>query len=51
MNDILIPALIVGGIGLFFGALLAVAGIIFKVKKDERLPLLEETLPGATRCG
>ncbi|MDO5478696.1 MAG: RnfABCDGE type electron transport complex subunit B [Clostridia bacterium] len=48
--DILTPALIVGGIGLFFGALLAVAGIIFKVKKDERIPLIEETLPGAN-CG
>ena len=50
MNEILIPALIVGGAGLIFGALLAVAGFIFKVKKDERIPLIEETLPGAN-CG
>lgn len=50
MSGILIPALIVGGAGLLFGALLAVAGIIFKVKKDDRIPLIEETLPGAN-CG
>ncbi len=50
MKEILIPALIVGAIGLFFGALLAVAGMIFKVKKDERIPLIEDSLPGAN-CG
>ncbi len=50
MKEILIPALIVGAIGLFFGALLAIASLIFKVKKDERIPLIEETLPGAN-CG
>ncbi|MDP4133976.1 MAG: RnfABCDGE type electron transport complex subunit B [Bacillota bacterium] len=50
MKEILIPALILGGLGLFFGALLAFAGIIFKVKKDERIQLIEETLPGAN-CG
>lgn len=50
MNEIIIPALIVGGIGLFFGLLNAVAGIIFHVEKDERIPIIEEALPGAN-CG
>ena len=49
-KELLVPALILGGIGLFFGALLAFAGIVFRVKKDERIPLIEETLPGAN-CG
>ena len=50
MKEILIPALLVGGLGLLFGALLAFAGIIFKVKKDERIGLILEKLPGAN-CG
>lgn len=50
MKEVLIPAFTVGIGGLIFGLLLAAAGILFKVKKDERIPLIEETLPGAN-CG
>lgn len=48
--DILIPVLVIGGMGLVFGALLAVAAKIFHVDKDERIPLIVESLPGAN-CG
>ncbi len=50
MTDILIPALSIGAIGLFFGALLAFASIVFKVDKDERIDKICEYLPGAN-CG
>ena len=50
MNEILIPALSIGAIGLFFGALLAFASIVFKVEKDERIDAITEYLPGAN-CG
>ncbi len=50
MKEILFPALIVGSFGLFFGILLSLASILFKVKKDERISLIEEALPGAN-CG
>lgn len=36
--------------GLIFGALLGIAGKIFFVKQDEKLPLVTEALPGAN-CG
>ncbi len=48
--ELLLPVLAVGGMGLIFGALLSVAAKIFAVEKDERLPLIEECLPGAN-CG
>lgn len=48
--EILLPVLAIGGMGLIFGVLLAVAAKIFAVEKDERLPLIEECLPGAN-CG
>lgn len=48
--NILMPALIIGAIGLFFGALLAFASIVFKVEKDERIDEICELLPGAN-CG
>ena len=50
MNEILIPALIIGGIALLLGGLLAVASVIFKVDTDERIGQIEEVLPGAN-CG
>lgn len=50
INEILYPALSIGVIGLFFGAILAFASIIFKVDKDERIDLISEQLPGAN-CG
>ncbi len=48
--DILLPILAIGGMGLIFGALLSVASKIFAVEKDERIPKIEECLPGAN-CG
>ena len=50
MSQILYPALIIGAIGLLFGAILAFASILFKVEKDERIDLISEILPGAN-CG
>lgn len=48
--EILLPVVAIGGMGLIFGALLAVAAKIFAVEKDERIPKIEECLPGAN-CG
>ena len=50
LEQILYPALSIGVIGLFFGAVLAFASIIFKVEKDERIDKIAEILPGAN-CG
>ena len=50
VNEIIIPALIIGAIALLLGAILAVASVIFKVDTDERIGLIEEALPGAN-CG
>lgn len=50
MHNILISALAVGLLGLFSGVLLQAAGKIFRVKKDEKIALIEEALPGAN-CG
>ncbi len=50
LEQILYPALSIGVIGLFFGAILAFASIIFKVEKDERIDKIAEILPGAN-CG
>jgi len=49
-SDILIPAAILAGLGLFFGVLLAIAAKVFAVKVDERVPRVRECLPGAN-CG
>ena len=48
--DILSPLMIMGGLGLLFGAGLAIASRIFHVKKDPRVASIEEELPGAN-CG
>lgn len=48
--NILIPALSIGGIGLVFGVILAVASKIFHVDTDPRLEQIQEALPGAN-CG
>lgn len=50
MNEILIPVLVIGGMGLLFGALLGIASKIFAVKIDERIPKIMDVLPGAN-CG
>ncbi len=48
--EILFPVIVIGGMGLIFGALLAIAAKIFAVEKDERIPQITEVLPGAN-CG
>lgn len=50
MTGILYPALIMGALGLIFGALLAFASEKFFVKVDERQIEIREVLPGAN-CG
>lgn len=50
MNEIVIPAMAMGCIGLVLGALLAVASKIFAVKKDEKAEEIAAVLPGAN-CG
>lgn len=49
-DAILIALLVVGGIGLIIGLILAVCSIIFAVPKNEKAEALEEVLPGAN-CG
>ncbi len=50
MNGIWIAVLIIGGMGLLFGALLGIAGKLFAIEVDERVPQILEVLPGAN-CG
>ena len=50
MNEVLISVGIFAGLGVLFGLLLAVASRIFAVKVDERIPAVQEALPGAN-CG
>lgn len=50
MNPILLAICVLGGMGLVFGLVLAVASKVFYVKTDPRLGQLEEALPGAN-CG
>ena len=48
--SILIPAALIGAMGLTFGALIAITGRIFAVKKDPIKEAVREILPGAN-CG
>ncbi len=50
MNQILIAVIIVAGIGILAGALLAILSKIMAVPVDEKAAALEEILPGAN-CG
>ena len=50
MNEILLPVLIVAGLGLLAGLLLAVASVIMAVPKDETEEAVLSLLPGAN-CG
>ena len=50
MREILIALGILGGMGLLFGVVLAIASKVFYVKTDERLEPLIDALPGAN-CG
>ncbi len=48
--EILIPILIVAGIGLLAGIILAIASVVMAVPKDEKAEAVLEVLPGAN-CG
>ena len=50
MNTIIFAVLLVGGIGLLIGLILAIASMVFAVPKDEKAEAIEEILPGAN-CG
>lgn len=50
IDQLLIPASIVGGLGIIFGLGLAFASKKFEVKVDERISRVREALPGAN-CG
>lgn len=50
MNEILTPVLIVAGIGLLAGLILAVASIVMAVPKNEKAEAIRDMLPGAN-CG
>ena len=50
LSSIVTAAAIMGGLGLLFGTLLAIAYRYLKVQEDPRLDQLEEMLPG-TNCG
>lgn len=50
MKEIISAVLVVGGLGLIFGCLLAFAYKVFYVKEDERIERINEVLPGAN-CG
>lgn len=50
MNTVLLAVLILGGLGLLTGALLAVASKIFYVYVDPKVTAVENVLPGAN-CG
>jgi len=49
-QTILVPALIVGGVGLVFGIVLAFSAKAFAVKVDERIVKVKAALPGVN-CG
>lgn len=50
LQDLLIPAVSIGGIGLVFGIILAVASKVFHVETDDRIEKITEVLPSAN-CG
>lgn len=50
INNLILPALSLGGLGLIFGSVLGYASKKFNVPVDERVPLIRDCLPGAN-CG
>ena len=50
MNPIVFAILLVGGLGLVAGLILAVASILMAVPVDEKVKALREKLPGIN-CG
>lgn len=50
MTNVVVAAAIVGGLGLFFGTLLAVASRLLRVDEDPRIEMVVGLLPGSN-CG
>ena len=50
MNTMIFAVLVLGIMGLLFGLILAFASKVFAVEVDERIPAVQECLPGAN-CG
>lgn len=50
MSSMLVAAGVMGGLGLFFGSLLALANRFLKVEEDPRIDAVEKLLPGSN-CG
>lgn len=50
MQTVILAVVVLGVMGLLFGVILGIASKVFAVKVDERLPLVQECLPGAN-CG
>lgn len=50
INNLIYPAISIGGMGLIFGIVLGYANKKFYVPVDEKVPLVREALPGAN-CG
>jgi RnfABCDGE-type electron transport complex B subunit len=50
VEPVLVAAAVMGGLSVFFGAVLAIANRFLKVEEDPRLDVLESMLPG-TNCG
>lgn len=50
IDTFIVPAAVLGGIGLFFGILLSISSKIFHVEQDDRLEPVTAALPGAN-CG
>ncbi len=50
IQEILVPALAIGGMGLLFGGILAYASVLFRTNADVRIEQVTGCLPGAN-CG
>ncbi|MDF2820074.1 MAG: electron transport complex, RnfABCDGE type, subunit [Clostridiales bacterium] len=50
ITQIIIPTLLLGGIGLVLGLILGVAAKVFGIKVDEKITIVRDLLPGAN-CG
>ncbi len=50
MTEVILPVVVLGGLGVCFGALLGVAAKVFKSSQDDRAEQIAELLPGAN-CG
>lgn len=50
MSIVSAPIMVIGGLGLVFGIILAIASKVFEVKVDPRVEQISEALPGAN-CG